>query len=128
MYVALPNNLELRKSNHSPFDGLFAKEFIPTDTVVGVTHIMYPKTIEVDSNDKSWSMHGIFYTNAINNKRFLTFEDNVIRTPLGGFLNREENGNCGLKRKDDIWILITLKDIDKENELFVTTLPDFPSL
>ena len=128
MYVPIPSNLKLKKSNHSQNKGLFAKEFIPKGTNIGVTHVMYGKKINVSKDNNIWEGHGILYSAVINNTRTLSFEDNVIHTPLGGFLNQGSNGNCGLKRIQDIWMLLTIKDIQKESELFVTTIPSFQTL
>ena len=59
----------------------------------------------------------------------LQFEKNLIRTPLGGFLNHSDDPNCEkvkLKFTDDKnflfnkWNLITLKDIKEGEELTLT--------
>ena len=59
----------------------------------------------------------------------LKFGENLIRTPLGGFLNHSDNPNCEkakLKFTNDTkflfnkWNLITLKDIKEGEELTLT--------
>ena len=59
----------------------------------------------------------------------LQFGKNLIRTPLGGFLNHSDDPNCEkvkLKFTDDKnflfnkWNLITLKDIKEGEELTLT--------
>ena len=59
----------------------------------------------------------------------LQFGKNLIRTPLGGFLNHNDDPNCEkvkLKFTDDKnflfnkWNLITLKDIKEGEELTLT--------
>ena len=66
MYNPLPKQLELRKSSIHGY-GLFAKEHIPKNTILGISHVS----------------HNLF-------------PDGWIRTPLGGFYNHSENPNCEL--------------------------------
>jgi len=62
----LPKQIELRKSSvHG--HGLFAKEHISKNTILGITHVAHD-----------------------------LFPDGWIRTPLGGFYNHSENPNCEL--------------------------------
>ena len=73
--------------------GLFATEFIPTETVLGVTHI----------ESKNDSQNGYW------------------RTPLGGFINHSDDPNCvkkGNKFTNNLY-LKTIKDIDGGEELTV---------
>ena len=49
------------------------------------------------------------------------FEDNWIRTPLGGFINHSDDPNC-VKMKDlltNFYHILTLRDIEKGEELTV---------
>ena len=44
--------------------------------------------------------------------------DEVIRTPLGGFINHSDEGNCvKTELRDKKWNLITLRDIKEGEEL-----------
>lgn len=108
MYQALPCYLTVKESSIHGL-GLFAKEDISKNTLLGLTHI---------KND--------------------LFENNYIRTPIGGFYNHSENPNCyslltdellekyvgtviadfGLnEEKDKFRYLISLKDIKKGEEI-----------
>ena len=97
MYKPLPNNLRLGFSDIHDI-GVFAKEGIPQNTNLGMTHIKVA--------------------------------DNIIRTPLGGFINHSENANCikaelRMFNEDDPtkplnykkWNLVTIKDIKAGEEL-----------
>lgn len=64
MYQALPSYLTIKESTIHGL-GLFAKEDIPKNTLLGLTHIKYQNV-----------------------------EDNYIRTPIGGFYNHSNNPNC----------------------------------
>ena len=44
-------------------------------------------------------------------------ENNLIRTPLGGFINHSDNPNCERKQHNTKWFLKTTQDIDKVKEL-----------
>ena len=44
-------------------------------------------------------------------------ENNLIRTPLGGFINHSDNPNCERKQHNNKWFLKTTQDIDKDEEL-----------
>ena len=44
-------------------------------------------------------------------------EDQLLRTPLGGFYNHSEDPNCYSEISDHYAQLITLKDIEKGEEL-----------
>ena len=70
-YNPLPEYLAIGPSNiHGA--GILAKEDIPGEVVIGITHIYDPN-----------------------------FQHNYIRTPLGGFLNHNEDANCELLDKDE---------------------------
>jgi len=97
MYSPLPEQLEIRKSSiHG--HGLFAIEFIPKGTVLGISHVAHD-----------------------------LFPDGWIRTPLGGFYNHSETPNCELvdNNIDDGFItgikfLRAIVDIKKDTELTCT--------
>jgi SET domain-containing protein len=87
-YKPLPNNLTIKESKIHGL-GLFATEFIPKGTNLGITHI----------TDKN-------------------FEDGYIRTPLGGFFNHSDNPNIMIKKNELSYLeIITIKDIQKEEEI-----------
>lgn len=65
---------------------------------------------------------GLFSTELIKKDTELGFshlliEDEIYRTPLGGFINHSENPNCKRIKKKNKWILKTIKDIKKNREL-----------
>tara|TARA_R100000697_G_scaffold105776_1_gene119809 strand:+ start:95 stop:379 length:285 start_codon:yes stop_codon:yes gene_type:complete len=47
----------------------------------------------------------------------LQVENDLIRTPLGGFINHSENANCVKKMFNNRYFLKTTKDISKGEEL-----------
>ena len=47
----------------------------------------------------------------------IKIENDLIRTPLGGFLNHSDNPNCERKEHNNKWFLKTIQDIDKNKEL-----------
>ena len=71
--------------------GILAKEDIPGEVVIGITHVYDPN-----------------------------FQHNYIRTPLGGFINHSEYPNCELVDDDentDYKKLKTIKKIKEGEEL-----------
>ena len=68
--------------------GLFAKEFLPANTNLGISHIK-------------------------DNR----FENGYIRTPLGGFVNHSDAPNCEFYIEDDYIMLRTIRHINQGNEL-----------
>ena len=64
MYRPLPKEVETRKSSIHGL-GLFATEYIPKNTILGITHVAHD-----------------------------LFPDGWIRTPLGGFINHSAKPNC----------------------------------
>ncbi len=87
MYTPLPETLTIRNSEIHGL-GLFATVDIVAGLVLGVTHV-------VDER----------------------FENNHIRTPLGGFYNHSENPNCCTVKDGDLVYLKTLKDIKAGEEI-----------
>ena len=88
-YNPLPEYLAIGPSQiHGA--GILAKEDIPGEVVIGITHVYDPN-----------------------------FQHNFIRTPLGGFVNHSEDANCELieDEDDDYKKLKTLKKIEAGNEL-----------
>ena len=82
-YNPLPEYLMIGPSNiHGA--GILAKEDIPGEVVIGITHIYDPN-----------------------------FQHNYIRTPLGGFINHSENPNCELIEEDGDYHYKKLKTIKK---------------
>ena len=43
--------------------------------------------------------------------------NDLIRTPLGGWINHSENPNCERKQHNNRWFLKTIQDIDRNKEL-----------
>jgi len=92
MYQALHNSLTIKESKIHGL-GLFATKKIPQGTNLGISHF------REESGE---------------------FEDNYIRTPLGGFINHAEISNCKkLGQHGRIMSIITLCDIEEGEELTV---------
>ena len=86
-YRPLPLEVEIRKSTIEGY-GLFAKYLISSGKNLGCTHI--------------------YNTD---------FQDNRIRTPLGGFINHSEYPNCELIQIGHYFYLITSADIIPDEEI-----------
>ena len=87
-YRPLPLEVEIRKSTIEGY-GLFAKYLISSGKNLGCTHI--------------------YNTD---------FQDNRIRTPLGGFINHSEEPNCEVREDvDGNLMLFTLRPILPNEEL-----------
>ena len=87
MYKPLPKELTIKESSIEGL-GLFANEDILINKEFGISNI----------KDK-------------------LFEDNYIRTPLGGFVNHSNNPNCEFYKDGNYIKLRTIKSISKGNEL-----------
>jgi len=90
MYRPLPNCVTIRNS-HIEGLGLFAKEFIPVNTDLGMTHIYDER-----------------------------FPDNHIRLPLGGFFNHSNIPNSKIVEVMSSirhLKLVTIKDIQEGEEI-----------
>jgi len=87
MYQPLPNYLTVAKSKIQGL-GLFAIKAIDKETELGISHVK-----------EKWA------------------ENNVIRTPLGGFVNHSENPNCETYEWGRFYKMKTIKDISKGEEL-----------
>ena len=88
-YTPLPEYLAIGPSQiHGA--GILAKEDIPGEVVIGITHVYDPN-----------------------------FQHDYIRTPLGGFINHCEKANCELvdDENDDYKKLKTLRKIEEGEEL-----------
>ena len=89
-YQALPSSLYIKDS---PFagQGIFAKEDIPSDLELGVSHVVV--------------------------------DEDIMRTPIGGFVNHSDDPNCiKYSEKQDwgeIYHMKTIKPIKKGEELFL---------
>lgn len=89
-YRPLPNCLTIQKSSIHGL-GLFAIESISANTNLGVSHVHH-----------------------------IDYEDDYIRTPLGGFINHSESSNCDIYNDIGNLYLKTIKDIKKGEELTLT--------
>ncbi len=85
----LPSNVTVKKSNIHGL-GLFAKEKISSQTVLGIAHV---------KDDR--------------------FSHGYIRTPLGGFLNHSNKPNCEAVYFGDFIKIITLIDLTSGVEITV---------
>lgn len=90
MYRPLPQFLTIKNSSIEGL-GLFAKENIKKDFVLGIAHVKDER-----------------------------FENGWIRTPLGGFFNHSENPNCEAVLLGDLIFLKTIKEISAGEELTAT--------
>ena len=87
-YKPLPNYLTINKSNIQGL-GLFTISKIEKGKKIGITHIF---------NE--------------------SFENNYIRTPLGGFINHSSNPNCELKESDKKYlVLYSICEISENEEI-----------
>lgn len=86
-YRPLPDFLKIESS---PIDGmgLFTNTFIASGTCLGITHV---------KDDR--------------------FPDGYIRTPLGGFFNHSDDGNCEAYIDGEYIKLKTIKDVNPGEEL-----------
>jgi len=91
-YRPLPDKLTIRRSKIEGL-GLFAYGKIAHDTVLGMTH--YKKALDYEG------------------------EANLVRTPLGGFINHSEVPNCELIDMGRYYILKTIRMIKRGEELTV---------
>ena len=92
MYRPLPKQLTIKKSKIDGL-GIFAAEKIEAGCDLGITHYKTEPTA-------------------------FTGEE-LIRTPLGGFLNHSHNPNCFIQRKGKIGTLYTIRPIKANEELTV---------
>lgn len=88
-YRPLPDFLYISRSEIDGH-GLFTSKSLESDFVLGITHVK-------------------------DNR----FEDNYIRTPLGGFFNHSEDPNCEAYIVDDYIMLKTIKPINAGEEITV---------
>ena len=91
LYKPLPEYLAIGPSDIHGA-GIIAREDIPAGIEIGITHIYDPD-----------------------------FEDDYIRTPLGGFINHSEEPNCEVKENESKeWrILYTTERIAQGKELTI---------
>ena len=99
MYKPLPDSLTIKRSGISGL-GLFAVKAIPAGIDLGITHL----------------------SNTIVGYHF---DNDIIRTPLGGFINHSETPNCMIEKEGQVWYLETLDVIVSGGELTVKYFPEF---
>jgi len=87
MYRPLPPYLTIKPSSVDGL-GLFAVEPIKKSQNLGISHVF----------DKFW-------------------ENNYIRTPLGGFINHSSTPNCRTSKEGRYLYIYTITDIKIEEEL-----------
>lgn len=90
-YRPLPESLIIKDSKIDG-QGLFTDKNITAETVLGMSHIKAPTG---------------------------SFENDVIRTPLGGFINHSNEPNSELVETDAAFYLVTLKDLKIGDEITV---------
>ena len=87
MYRPLPKEVTIKKSYIEGL-GLFANEHLVANTKLGISHVK-------------------------DNR----FENDYIRTPLGGFVNHSTTPNCEFYIDDNYIRLRTIRHINEGNEL-----------
>lgn len=87
MYKPLPNYLTIKSSEIDGL-GLFATDNIDNGFIIGVTHVFDVR-----------------------------FENNYVRTPLGGFFNHSETPNCEVFEDGEFIKLRTIQDIKAGEEI-----------
>ena len=87
MYRPLPDFLSLGQSSIHGV-GLFANFAIKKDMTLGITHVYDER-----------------------------FENNYIRTPLGGFFNHSESPNCTIVKDGDFLKIKTIREIEPGEEI-----------
>jgi len=92
-YVPLPEGITIQKSDRHG-QGLFSLTHFKKDTNLGMSHIV----LNHDPKEN---------------------DDELIRTPLGGFINHSDEPNCIKVQKGNRYFLNTLKDINRGDELTV---------
>jgi len=90
-YKPLPKKLKIKDSKING-QGLFTDKNITAETVLGISHIKAP---------------------------IGSFENDVIRTPLGGFVNHSNEPNSELVETDAAFYLVTLSDLESGDEITV---------
>ena len=91
MYEPLPEGLRIQKSEIDG-QGLFALKFLKYDTNLGLSHIV----LNHDPKEN---------------------DDELIRTPLGGFVNHSDTPNCIKEKEGDKYYLYTLRNIKAWEEI-----------
>ena len=88
-YRPLPAIVTIKQSKVEGL-GMFATEYIPIGTCIGISHVKNP----------DW-------------------ENGFIRTPVGGFVNHSDDPNCKFEG-DDTKFLYTTREIEEGDELLAT--------
>jgi hypothetical protein len=103
--ILFPNSLTIRRSRTSRGTqgeelGLFTTEIVEDKTVLGMSHI------------------ATFYYNKTTKK---SEEMLLIKTQIGGFLQKSNNPNCKLVKSEDydIWYLMTTRAVKRGEELTI---------
>lgn len=105
-YRPLPDFLEVRDSVIEG-TGLFAKDDIPSDTVLGISHI------------------NIYCSELIYDESFMTlvnetYPGGLIRTPLAGFCNHSVDSNIKMENRGECgWVFTTTRDIRNGEEILI---------
>tara|TARA_Y100000034_G_C6537301_1_gene231692 strand:+ start:72 stop:365 length:294 start_codon:yes stop_codon:yes gene_type:complete len=87
MYRPLPSFLEIKESSIEG-RGVFTNIDIPKELTLGLTHVYDEE-----------------------------FPDNLVRTPLGGFINHSETPNCKLFKLGRFFFIKTLEDVKTGQEI-----------
>lgn len=128
IYKPLPHFLEIKKSNiHG--SGLFVndKNSIPKNTFLGISHISSSILFGIPDRPDFKAIFDTLNMNIIANDRIHHYSDmtkkelflnNMIRTPLGGFINHSEDSNLDFIYLDyGLFGIKTTRDILAGEEL-----------
>ena len=114
-YKALPDALRIGDSQVAG-QGIFATEDIPIDTNLGLSHIILEGINDpIYATMASYSLAA----KAVVPDLASYVEPEIIRTPLGGFINHSDDPNCAKYLVDDRYYIKTIKPIKAGEELFL---------
>lgn len=130
IYKPLPSCLTIKESNIHGL-GLFAKEKIKENTLLGISHINsghIEKSIFSVTESFEYRTIEDYYINSSNLKTFNgekteldieeIFLNGLIRTPIGGFVNHSNDPNSILIYIDNgLWGIKTIKEIEENTEI-----------
>tara|TARA_B100000131_G_scaffold37387_1_gene33977 strand:+ start:212 stop:589 length:378 start_codon:yes stop_codon:yes gene_type:complete len=114
-YKALPDALRIGDSQVAG-QGIFATEDIPIDTNLGLSHIILEGINDpIYATMASYSLAA----KAVVPDLASYVEPEIIRTPLGGFINHSDDPNCVKFQNNNRFYIKTIRPIKAGDELFL---------
>ncbi len=111
-YSPLPTMVKVGRSEIDGH-GILATEFIPKNSNIGISHVDVAKLTFIGKvNITTMQREYVEFPRGV-------FHNELIRTPLGGFLNHSPNPNCMLLEDKFLWNLWTTEDVYPGDELCV---------